>query len=275
MLTEFQDVVVLDVTFDNVVLDDVSFEDSVTFIVEFEDFNRHPFDRYLQAIVFDIVGIDGYPTCTKTNNASLGFEAAIIASLTKQAPIAPQGVEAITDLTSDLVVRCPHESTAVAVGCSLSGAITKTFYGSRRRCRAWVAIGSKLNLHGPLQSTIEVYTSIEAPELTTKFPMDDVDIAIRIGIEGVPVQRISIGPHTASLEVTFAGNLTRVKIMEPFSVSFTTVVGGTMIPVKAMETVVLSFIDTISGSPKLYQSMKGDDDLNLYGDDDYQLGDIF
>ena len=274
MLVEFQDVVALDITFEDVLLDEVSFEDSTAFTVDFDDFSLHPTKHYLQAsIVPTIIGSDNL-TGINSESASVVALVQITDGLTRVADLPEASVAALASASGELVRIKPLEPAQAAIEAVVEESMTRILDGQRRRIRARVYASGKLSLKGPLHSTAIIYTYASG-NLNSVTPLEPAEAGALTSVTGALTRIISLEPAAAEIPASISADLVRLKFLEPKAAIPEISIAGTMVRTKFLEPASASALVAISGTLKSYQTMRGDDDAYLAGDDAEQLGDTF
>lgn len=274
MLVEFQDLVALDIAFDDVLLDDVSFEDSTAFIVEFDDFSLHPTKHYLQAsIVPTVIGTDNL-TGINAESASIIADIKVVEHLTRLADLPTASVVAVASASGDLIRLKFGEPEAAMVDVAIEDSLTRILDGQRRRVRIRVAGGGKLSLKGPLHSTVIAYTHVSGA-LNAVTPLESADVEVLTSVAGALTRIVSLEPAGVEIPVSVSGEMLKVKFFEPATDIPSIAIDGTMVRTRFMTPQAAIARVAVTSRLKIYQAIRGDDDLTLYGDDDEQLGDTF
>jgi hypothetical protein len=271
MLTEFTDVVALDITFEDVIPDDVSFEDSAVFLVEFDDYVFHPTKRYLRSwTVIDTVAT-GNLIGIRSESDSVLLETRIVGRLEKIADLHTASAIGVSSASGSLT-RIKPQSGEVGIETYAESILARILDGKRRRVRAFAAVHSRLSLKGPLTGSVVIYPFATAGPLFKVIPFEGASITFEPEVAQTLV-RIRLLTSSGAIEPSALSELTRLKTLDPASSPVHPLAAGIGVRAKILTPVTISALSVTSGSLLLYQSLKGDDDHTLYGDDDQQLGD--
>ena len=275
MVVDFTDLIVLDIAFDDVVSDDVTFEDSAIFTIEFEDYALHPFKHYLQHQIAPRVSATGNLTGVKFGSGSVVIDVAITSRLTRLAGLPAAEVLSLASTSGSLT----RIKTAVPVSSTIetyvNESLTRILDGHYRRIRALVKISSRLSLKGPLTGSCVIGTFASVNPLTATTVLDASQAAMLTTVAGTLVRVKPFGPTAASPEAAIVQTLLRIKTAGPATAIIKTTGYATAGRAKILAPVSAVAVVAITSSMRAYESLKGDDEHTLYGDDDEQLGDTF